>query len=87
MDLFKKYKTDKEVVVGVIDVKSDDVETAAVVAQRIRTALGFIPTEKMYISPDCGMKFMPRDRAYAKLKAMVEGTRIVREELRSKSGA
>lgn len=87
LDLFKKYKTDKEVVVGVIDVKSDDVETAAVVAQRIRTALGFIPPEKIYISPDCGMKFMPRDRAYAKLKAMVEGTRIVREEFSGKGKA
>ena len=80
LDLFKKYKTDKEVVVGVIDVKSDEVETPAVVAQRIRTALEFIPAEHMYISPDCGMKFMPRDRAYGKLKAMVEGTRIVRGE-------
>jgi 5-methyltetrahydropteroyltriglutamate--homocysteine methyltransferase len=35
----------------------------------------------MYISPDCGMKFMPRDRAFAKLQAMVAGTTIVRKEL------
>jgi 5-methyltetrahydropteroyltriglutamate--homocysteine methyltransferase len=84
LDLFKKYPTAKEVVVGVIDVKSDEVETPAVVAQRIRRALEFIPAERMYISPDCGMKFMPRDRAYGKLKAMVEGTRIVREELAGK---
>jgi 5-methyltetrahydropteroyltriglutamate--homocysteine methyltransferase len=35
----------------------------------------------MYVAPDCGMKFMPRDRAFAKLVAMVEGTRIVRREL------
>jgi 5-methyltetrahydropteroyltriglutamate--homocysteine methyltransferase len=87
LDLFKKYKTDKEVVVGVIDVKSDDVETPAIVARRIRTALEFIPAECMYISPDCGMKFLPRDRAYGKLEAMVEGTRIVREELLGKGEA
>jgi 5-methyltetrahydropteroyltriglutamate--homocysteine methyltransferase len=81
LELFTQYKTDKDVVVGVIDVKSDEVETPALVASRIRKALEFIPAEKMYVSPDCGMKFMPRDRAYAKLKAMVDGTRIVREEL------
>jgi 5-methyltetrahydropteroyltriglutamate--homocysteine methyltransferase len=81
LDLFKKYKTDKEVVVGVIDVKEEAVETQEVIAQRIRQALQYIPAEKMYISPDCGMKFMPRERAFAKLKAMVEGTKMVREEL------
>jgi 5-methyltetrahydropteroyltriglutamate--homocysteine methyltransferase len=82
LELFTKYETEKEVVVGVIDVKSEEIETPAVVAERIRTALGFIPAERMYISPDCGMKFMARDRAYKKLQAMVEGTRIVREELK-----
>ncbi len=81
LDLFKKHRTDKEIVVGVIDVKSESVETPETVAGRIRHALEYIPAEKMYISPDCGMKFMPRDRAFAKLKAMVEGTKIVRREL------
>ena len=81
LELFTQYRTDKDVVVGVIDVKSEDVETPALVASRIRQALKFIPAEKMYVSPDCGMKFMPRDTAFAKLKAMVDGTRIVREEL------
>jgi 5-methyltetrahydropteroyltriglutamate--homocysteine methyltransferase len=81
LELFSRYKTDKEIVVGVIDVKSEDVETPAVVVERIRQALEFIPAKKMYISPDCGMKFMPRHRAFGKLKAMVDGTRIVRHEL------
>jgi 5-methyltetrahydropteroyltriglutamate--homocysteine methyltransferase len=81
LDLFKKYPTDKEIVVGVIDVKAESVETPAQVADRIRKALEFIPENKLWISPDCGMKFMPRDRAFAKLKAMVEGTKLVREEL------
>jgi 5-methyltetrahydropteroyltriglutamate--homocysteine methyltransferase len=81
LDLFKRYKTDKEVVVGVIDVKAGDIETPEVVARRIRQALEYIPADKMYVSPDCGMKFMLRDRAFAKLKAMVEGTKIVRKEL------
>jgi 5-methyltetrahydropteroyltriglutamate--homocysteine methyltransferase len=85
LELFKQYPTDKEVGVGVIDVKDEDVETAEVVAKRIRRALKYIPAEKMTIVPDCGMKFMPRDRAFGKLKAMVEGTRIVRKELGVKS--
>jgi len=81
LELFEEYKTDKEVAVGVIDVKDEKVETPDVVAQRIRQALKYIPAERMSIVPDCGMKFMPRARAYGKLKAMVEGTRIVRKEL------
>ena len=70
-----------EIVVGVIDVKDERVETPDVVAGRIRSALKHVRAEKLFISPDCGMKFMPRDRAFGKLKAMVEGTRIVRKEL------
>jgi 5-methyltetrahydropteroyltriglutamate--homocysteine methyltransferase len=81
LDLFKKYKTEKEVVVGVIDVKDESIETPEIVAGRIRQALEYIPPERLYISPDCGMKFMPRDRAFAKLKAMVEGTKLIRAEL------
>jgi len=81
LELFRQYQTKKEVVVGVIDVKDEHVETPDIVAKRIREALKYIPAERMWLSPDCGMKFMPRDRAFAKLRAMVEGTRIVRNEL------
>ncbi|MGB2958007.1 MAG: methionine synthase, partial [Bacteroidota bacterium] len=81
LDLFKKYSTDKEIVVGVTDVKDEVVETAVVVAARIRKAMEYIPVQKLWVSPDCGMKFMPRDRAFGKLKAMVEGARLVRQEL------
>jgi 5-methyltetrahydropteroyltriglutamate--homocysteine methyltransferase len=81
LELFKQFKSDKEVVVGVIDVKDEAIETPEVVANRIRQALKYIPAGKLYISPDCGMKFMPRSRAFGKLKAMVEGANIVRKEL------
>ena len=81
LELFRKYPTGKEVVVGVIDVKDERVETPEEVAVRIRKALEFISAGKMYVSPDCGMKFMPRERAFSKLRAMVEGARIVRGEL------
>ncbi len=82
LDLFKRYPTAKEIVVGVIDVKDEKVESPETVARRIRKALEYIPVERLYVSPDCGMKFMPRDRAFAKLKVMVEGARVVRRELK-----
>lgn len=81
LELFQQDTTDKEIAVGVIDVKDEKVETPDLVAQRIRQALQYIPAEKMSIVPDCGMKFMPRARAFGKLKALVEGARIVRKEL------
>jgi len=81
LELFKQYKSNKEVVVGVIDVKDEAIETPEVVARRIRQALEYIAPERIYISPDCGMKFMPRNRAFGKLKSMVEGVNIVRKEL------
>ncbi|HLP15358.1 MAG TPA: methionine synthase [Bacteroidota bacterium] len=81
LELFTQYPTSKEIVAGVIDVKAEAVETPEIVATRIRKVLEFIPKENVWLSPDCGMKFMPRARAFGKLKALVEGARIVRAEL------
>ena len=64
-----------------IDVKTNEVESAAFVADRIRRALEVIPAERLIINPDCGLVRLPRDVAFAKLSAMVEGTKIVRKEL------
>lgn len=85
LELYRQFPSDKEIGVGVIDVKDESVETPELVAKRIRQALKHVPAEKMTIVPDCGMKFMPRERAFGKLKAMVEGTKIVRRELGVKS--
>jgi 5-methyltetrahydropteroyltriglutamate--homocysteine methyltransferase len=71
----------KIVVLGVLDLGSTEVETPAVVATRIRTALEVLPAERIILAPDCGMKYLPRERAYGKLEAMVEGARLVRREL------
>jgi len=71
----------KQIVLGVIDLANIEIETPAIVAARIRRALPHVPAEKLIIAPDCGMKYLPRDVAFAKLQAMVEGTRIVRKEL------
>ena len=71
----------KQIVLGVIDLADETVESPAVVAARIRRALPYVPAEKLVIAPDCGMKYLPRDAAFGKLQAMVEGTRMVRREL------
>ena len=65
----------------IIHVKNQDVETPEIVAGHIRRALKVMPVEKLAILTDCGCFHLPRDVAFAKLKAMVEGTRIVRQEL------
>jgi 5-methyltetrahydropteroyltriglutamate--homocysteine methyltransferase len=73
--------SDKTVVLGVLDLSDGaPVETPEAVAQRIREALEHISPERLWIAPDCGMKYLPRDVAYRKLEAMVEGTRLVRAD-------
>ncbi|HUA21553.1 MAG TPA: hypothetical protein VMB25_22570 [Bryobacteraceae bacterium] len=71
----------KNIVLGVIDLSTNEVETPETVAARIRRALPYIPAERLIIAPDCGMKYLPRDAAFGKLQSMVAGARIVREEL------
>jgi 5-methyltetrahydropteroyltriglutamate--homocysteine methyltransferase len=72
---------DKTIVLGVLDLGSSEVETPAVVAGRIRKALAVLPAERLVVAPDCGMKYLPRERAFRKLEAMVAGARLVRDEL------
>ena len=72
---------DKKIILGVIDLSTHEVETPAAVAERIRRTLGFIPPERLIIAPDCGMKYLPRDVAFGKMRAMVEGADLVRTEL------
>jgi 5-methyltetrahydropteroyltriglutamate--homocysteine methyltransferase len=72
---------DKTIVLGVLDLGSSEVETPDVVAGRIRKALAVVPPERLVVAPDCGMKYLPRDRAFRKLEAMVAGARLVGDEL------
>jgi 5-methyltetrahydropteroyltriglutamate--homocysteine methyltransferase len=71
----------KTIILGVIDLADLTVETPEVVAARIRAALPHVPPERLVIAPDCGMKYLPRAVAYGKMKAMVDGARIVRQEV------
>ncbi len=71
----------KTIILGVLDLSDMAVETAETVAGRIRRALPHVPAERIVVAPDCGLKYLPREVAYGKLCAMVEGARIVRREL------
>ena len=72
---------DKTVIFGVISMGDLEPETPETVAARIRAALAHLPPERLIPAPDCGMKYIPRATAFAKLKALAEGAAIVRREL------
>ncbi len=71
----------KKIILGVIDLNDMTVETPQKVAERIRRALPHARAEDLIVAPDCGMKYLPREVAFGKLKAMVEGAKLVRAEL------
>ena len=72
---------DKRILLGVIDLSTDEVETPEEVAARIRRALPHCAAERIVVAPDCGMKYLPRASAYGKICAMVEGAKIAANEL------
>jgi 5-methyltetrahydropteroyltriglutamate--homocysteine methyltransferase len=74
----------KTIILGVLDLSDMAVETPAAVAARIRRALPHVPAERIVVAPDCGLKYLPREVAFGKLRAMVEGAKIVRGELASR---
>ena len=71
----------KTIILGVIDLADMTVETPQIVADRIRRALAYVPAERVVVAPDCGMKYLPRTVAFAKMKAMAEGAALVRREI------
>lgn len=81
IELWREIGAEKELGAGLIDQKSFYIETPQDVAERIRMALKYVPAEKLWVNPDCGFNPTPRWIALPKLKSMVEGTRIVRQEL------
>src|SRR6516225_711215 len=71
----------KTVILGVVDLGNHQVETPEEVAARIRRALPFVGPDRLVIAPDCGLKYLPRPVAFAKMKAMVDGARLVRAQV------
>ena len=81
IELWSEFPTDKEIAVGVIDVKAFRVETSEEVAERIRLALKHVPAERLWLVPDCGLWETPRWVGVSKLRSMVEAARTMRREL------
>jgi 5-methyltetrahydropteroyltriglutamate--homocysteine methyltransferase len=71
---------DKKIILGVIHLGDAEIETPEAVADRIRRALPYVDAERVIVAPDCGMKYLPRDAAFAKMQAMAQGAAIVRAE-------
>jgi 5-methyltetrahydropteroyltriglutamate--homocysteine methyltransferase len=71
----------KTIILGVLDLSSPQAEDPDTVAARIRRALPYVSADRIVVAPDCGMKYLSRELAFAKLEAMVAGARLVRSEL------
>ena len=74
----------KTIMLGVLDLSDMTIETPETVAARIRRALPHVPAERIVVAPDCGLKYLPREVAFGKMRAMVEGAKIVRAEPKKK---
>jgi 5-methyltetrahydropteroyltriglutamate--homocysteine methyltransferase len=84
--LLRQHAWDRYLGLGVIDVKATEVETADLVASRIRRALEYVPAQRLMVNPDCGLRHLPTAVAQAKLRAMVAGAAQVRQELAARAG-
>jgi 5-methyltetrahydropteroyltriglutamate--homocysteine methyltransferase len=71
----------KTVMLGVLDLATPEIETVDLVAQRIRAALRHVAPERLIPAPDCGMKYLSRNVAFGKLRALAEGAAIARRDL------
>lgn len=76
-----KSLPDKKIILGVLDLSDMEVESAETVAERIRRALPNVDASRIVVAPDCGLKYLPREVAFGKMKAMADGAAIVRKEL------
>ena len=77
-----KSLADKSLIVGVIDLADESaVESQELVVSRIKNALRFVDAERLIVAPDCGMKYLPRETAFGKLKALAEAAAAVRSSL------
>ena len=73
--------SDKIIILGTLDLSDMTVEKPETVAARVRRALPYVSADRIIVAPDCGLKYLPREVAYGKMCAMVEGANIVRAQL------
>jgi 5-methyltetrahydropteroyltriglutamate--homocysteine methyltransferase len=75
----------KTIILGVLDLSTHEIETPEIVAGRIRRALPFVSPDRVIVAPDCGLKYLPRHVSFRKIRAMVEGARLMRSELTARA--
>ena len=80
LDLFKEYKVEGNIGLGVLNVHTDFVEPPELVRDRILFASNLLEEDKIYVNPDCGLRTRTLDVAFAKLKNMVEGAELARSQ-------
>jgi 5-methyltetrahydropteroyltriglutamate--homocysteine methyltransferase len=73
----------KTIILGVLDLSTPDVETPEQIAARARRALPYVPADRIVLAPDCGMKYLPREAAAAKLTALAQAAELLRAEVAS----
>ena len=78
-----KTLKNKKIMIGCIDLDDMAIETPEIVVERIKRALPYVNKEDVILAPDCGMKYLPREVAYGKMKAMVEAAKLLRAEFAS----
>ena len=81
LDVFTAHEFTKDIALGVVDVHTTDVEPVERIKRNIKKGFEVVPPERLTVSPDCGVKLLPRDVAYAKMENMVQATREVEAEL------
>ena len=74
----------KMIILGTLDLSDMAIESPETVAARIRRALSYVSADRIVVAPDCGLKYLPRDVAFGKMRAMVDGANIVRQELKAR---
>ena len=81
LDVFKEPQFDKDLALGVVDVHTAEVESVEEIKENITKGFEVVPPEQLTVSPDCGLKLLPRDAAYRKMENMVQAAREVESEL------
>jgi 5-methyltetrahydropteroyltriglutamate--homocysteine methyltransferase len=81
LDVFKDSPFTKDLAMGVVDAHVAEVESVAEIKENIQKALEIVPPERLTVSPDCGLKLLPRDVAYGKMENMVTAAREIEQEL------
>ena len=81
LDLFEREPFTKELAIGIVDVHAHETETVAEAAEGIRKGLRFVPADRLWPHPDCGLKTRTVDECVEKCRIVVEATKVVRKEL------